>query len=1330
VVSDSEDSGRSPSPVRPARRLDTPDFSSSSSSSDTDQIERLKKRARGVLPGSFFTVQTKPLPKPAHRNTNASNAQDQDRRGVAKTKVGTGAPSRFAYPIDSDSDEPAPRRDREPSPPREKRNFIDLTREEKIQDDFMWDVEEDLIDRMLNWGGSSTRRTTHKPRPKRSKTLTAPKTKRKRQRRINEYTVPTDDVPTDTIPTAPKTKKTTAKRGPRLSIVDACDVYSARADRSPPQFMKLARRQSKRAENFGRRKPPSRQMFSFAEEEDREDVHTVITEWKNGTIAEGVERRTWVKPTKPLKNGGGAARVVRGGTKKKSIRRKPLAPLNADNVPSEDDEGQRDPPRPEINKFIRPGAPIIAIVDGTHSRGRVLLNNAQHSTGQIEGVTRTRLPPPPPIQRPCRPDDIATWLRKTAIPQRSDDDGAEDDTNGFQDTTEMIPEPHQRRPKPRVRKPRAPHRHDVNKFDNRFRRPSVTNVDLTKSIHQLSLDDVWFPNDSSSLTFGVVPVTGGVYLDSNTLLGRRLLITAMKTKPAVETENQPWSVRETRPTMNVDVASDKLAADIDEILDSIDGLRLSGDTTSITRNHRQVLTFAEFTITYLSRLSSGELNAIQQFGSKLLRLTEIAMDRLDGTVLAGTLDLNDPLVLLGLSVLQTLFVGSYQLCILTAHDVSMLGADDVMSKLGRRLLQYLLNGGFDPLQQVFRKMRAKNTQNEELGCDSILADVWTTLYHILESRSDALGHTIPTFWSILQSELDIGTGANGKILDRAWYTIMNVSAITLFDAYGIARASTHRTNTTNQSRVWTIVETIINPYLQSYSTIQHHRYDAYIRTLFGRCHTLIALWGWTHGAKNLLTTFYTFFTDRRFDNLKTEAFGGFPKFFQSDASLDIQTTDNTFVIFLKLVVSYITQAQSHTSTLDRRASQAATKDLDRFLNRITPLRTYQSTFAPVDYIALQNHYCLLLTLYWIAPERSRPSVERMRDVIDIEKAPAPAQVICMETWSLLAQLQLKRKEDVTSTVDWFLVMFRHSMREYLDATKVVEDEAVGQNKSKIRALEGILLKSLQSLGDVVTLAAEVAGVLVEGTPVVEELTLDVTGLVVKSSHQLPASVMNALLVLLKSFLSSVEKSQPSAPPEIISLDQDSQDYGDASFLEEFAAAQDQSGFPIGTIISSICTHLYQLVANLFASQKPTSDNLAFTIDNWILGISILVRHRQQDWATFLQYGGDWERLRSTNSRTSRAWCPYILNRVLSSDPSVYFQGRDHFISAWFESIIEPNLERQHAFTALLLNIDDENMVLGNSLFTKNSAGVYEITSDALFEARPALIVRMSLLNHH
>ena len=233
--------------------------------------------------------------------------------------------------------------------------------------------------------------------------------------------------------------------------------------------------------------------------------------------------------------------------------------------------------------------------------------------------------------------------------------------------------------------------------------------------------------------------------------------------------------------------------------------------------------------------------------------------------------------------------------------------------------------------------------------------------------------------------------------------------------------------------------------------------------------------------------------------------------------------------------------------------------------------------------------------------------------------------------------------------------------------------------------------------------------------------VDVASLLVKSSHQLPPVVMNAFLTCLNAFFTCVDKSTPTPIQSPTALDQDSQDYGDATFMEEFVAAQETPAMAVN--ISNISTHLYQVIANMFASAKPATDNLAPIIDTWILGISVLVRHQQQDWLRFLQYGGEWERLRSTNSGISRTWSPYILSKILSADPRAYFQAQDHFISAWFESIIEPDLTRQHSLTTLILNIDDENTILANSVFARNSAGVYEISSDGLFEARPALIVR-------
>jgi hypothetical protein len=241
------------------------------------------------------------------------------------------------------------------------------------------------------------------------------------------------------------------------------------------------------------------------------------------------------------------------------------------------------------------------------------------------------------------------------------------------------------------------------------------------------------------------------------------------------------------------------------------------------------------------------------------------------------------------------------------------------------------------------------------------------------------------------------------------------------------------------------------------------------------------------------------------------------------------------------------------------------------------------------------------------------------------------------------------------------------------------------------------------------------------------LRIDVTHQLVKSSHEIPVALTNGLLNLLNAFFAAVDKEFPvislQPPPPL--ADDDSQDYGDSAFLEEFVAVQEKSNFAGASTISNICGHLYRVVANLFASARAKADKVGSIIDTWIQGISILIRHRQQDWTTFLQYGGEWERLRSTNSKISRAWCPYILTKVLKADSGAYFQGQDHFISAWFESIIEPDLSGQHALTELLLNIDDQSTILKNSVFAKNSEGVYQVSADALFEARPALIVRMS-----
>ena len=913
-----------------------------------------------------------------------------------------------------------------------------------------WDIEEDLIDRMLNWGGNgstgfvrprSKSNQVRKNKPKPSHAVEAPG-KRKRQRRINEFAVPTSRKPN------------TKRSGPKLSIVDACDIHQSGGFNFPPQFLKIARRQSLASRNFGRRRAPNRKSFSFADQEDQEDVATVIAEWENGSIAEGFERRKWSRPPPsrlgPEQSVTGIGKTVRPQTT--SVGKENVAPPEK--------------MKHTINKFIRRGAPISSVVEKGRSRGRVPQNTKFFSTGEVIGTTKARhmltmLPPPTRLRRP---NDVATWLQNSISKEPPEDlDSVHPPAQ-----MDLSPPP----PRRRVRKLQRPSRRDVNKFDKRFRRPQQREMDVP--VHQLSLDDIWFTNEPTSLTFGITPLPDGAHLNSSTLMGKQLVAKALNTKAPIESEPRLWEKPTIRMDIDVEAACEQLAVDLDEILDSIEESRLSG-SHSPQSIRTKVLQFADFIVNYLSNLSSSIID-IQMFGSKQMRLTEIAIDRLDGTILSGSLDLNDDLCLSALALLQTLLVGCHQLCTLTSHDINILGANEILSKLSRRILLYLLNGGFEPVQQAIRRMRGRTTEDDEDGCDSILLDIWSTLYHLLNNRSDR--EPFPQFWNFLETELEITEATDAKLLDRGWYTIMNISAATVFNLDGIAQPRSNRPLRATDS-IWSIVNTIMTPFLRSYSTAQHHRYDAYIRNLLGRCHTLLAFWGWSSGAKSLLTTIYTFFTERRFDNLKTEALSGFPKFFQTDPScLEIHATDNTFVIFLKLIVSYINLESTLILSLPRRERLAAWKDLDRFVNRIIPLRTYRSSFAPLDYIALQNHYCLMLTLYWVAPERSRPSVERIRDVIDLEMAPAPAQVICMETWKLLAQLVVEKEDDLESIKEWFAVMFHHAMKEFRGVGR--REPSDGQMKSKIRAFESIVTKGIQALTEIIRLSVEVFASLLAG----------------------------------------------------------------------------------------------------------------------------------------------------------------------------------------------------------------------------------------------------------
>lgn len=104
----------------------------------------------------------------------------------------------------------------------------------------------------------------------------------------------------------------------------------------------------------------------------------------------------------------------------------------------------------------------------------------------------------------------------------------------------------------------------------------------------------------------------------------------------------------------------------------------------------------------------------------------------------------------------------------------------------------------------------------------------------------------------------------------------------------------------------------------------------------------------------------------------------------------------------------------------------------------------------------------------------------MRDVIDIEIAPASAQVICMETWRLLATLMVDKKEDLESIKEWFAVLFGHAMSQFRGTGR--KEGLDGQNKSKVRVLENIVVKAMQALTVIIPLAVEDLASLVESIP--------------------------------------------------------------------------------------------------------------------------------------------------------------------------------------------------------------------------------------------------------
>ncbi|KAH0294801.1 hypothetical protein KCU62_g340, partial [Aureobasidium sp. EXF-3399] len=213
-------------------------------------------------------------------------------------------------------------------------------------------------------------------------------------------------------------------------------------------------------------------------------------------------------------------------------------------------------------------------------------------------------------------------------------------------------------------------------------------------------------------------------------------------------------------------------------------------------------------------------------------------------------------------------------------------------------------------------------------------------------------------------------------------------------------------------------------------------------------------------------------------------------------------------------------------------------------------------------------------------------------------------------------------------------------------------------------------------------------------------------------------IVNELLVVKNRL--RVPKQQESQPGS-----DDSQDYGDWSFMDQVVEDEPVDSEPKTSEVAFLQEPLTSLLSTCFGSEKSPDDALLKKLVGvWTATAQQFVNEDTHDWSSFLDVysSTSWFQLRTTEQR--HKYTCYFLASVIKSDKASLTNHRALFIKAWFVSLFEREsmLKFQHRITANLLERATSEPLLHNLPFAAGrETGEYRITLADLRQRRISLI---------
>ena len=682
---------------------------------------------------------------------------------------------------------------------------------------------------------------------------------------------------------------------------------------------------------------------------------------------------------------------------------------------------------------------------------------------------------------------------------------------------------------------------------------------------------------------------------------------------------------------------------------------------------------------------------------------------------------------------QYALVLSQQVTLLSDH--SLLRADlqaqsnELLAKAGHQLLQLLFPRRMDELRTFLEDN--KRAAKREAGIRDSDASVCSVviLHHVLGNASAGAR---PSFWEVVNLAMKADTNSMHSVsqLDHVWYSIFTLLPLLEIDIQGIARiGSRTQGSVENWKALKRVVDRVVEVYSHT-SLVHGSTINDYFRADLTRCYRLTTRWGWWR-CESILGVFFDFFARRGLAQLHKEDSRGSPKFLESlnmQPSLEVQPDDRSFAIFLKFLASGLHGMRKHSVCSEKKIAGIAW----RFIPNHGRSYPKDSEVRQDDLDALRNHHDLLCTLYYATPPAHRLRVELIQQLVDHSTSHREACRLNVRAWANLATFQASTDEGVGKLHPfalWYKDMLNATLSQYRLARVEAEQAAVSAKASNNTAIsqaiiddtihrnQRMIVATLVDMLAAMKRALQSSRTLAVAIHILESTTFWKVFEIFEPSSRRLYSLLNEALEVFKVALKMQTKLTASA--ETQSSNEDSQDYGDFTDLQEFAGTRVTA---CRTIVDVLRAPLAQLVSDIFGADASTEDSLMVNIiDVWSSIAHLMIKAGKKSLNNYLNdYDSEaWVQLRDTDHK--RRFTPYFLSCIMDIDDINFMETG--ILRQWLTSLGEREalLKYQHVFTSKLLNRWKTAPILENLPFTWSPTAGYAITLQEFRQRRLSLV---------